>query len=215
MTIKLVLLIISVEPKLCHHASETYSQSFSRFFTIFENLPRILPPFPKRDEKDNQVQLVQLKIPYSCRYRRQGRSHSVNVRQICAPSHRGCDSTYLGPATQGRRLESSKVRHRLGVKGFRTVVGPGPRGERYVQQSPVSPFRKTLCPAGCVRSSASVRSPGWLQGVSRGEASSHIRTSLFSTSGVPNSQPVGQAAALERAEVVLLRGDQASDKVVR
>ena len=30
--------------------------------------------------------------------------------------------------------------------------------------------------------------PGWLQDVSRGEASSHIRTTLSSTSGVPNSQ---------------------------
>ena len=39
--------------------------------------------------------------------------------------------------------------------------------------------------------------------------------SYFNTSGVPNSQPVGREAALKRVEVVLLRGDQASDKVVR
>ena len=39
--------------------------------------------------------------------------------------------------------------------------------------------------------------------------------SYFNTSGVPSSQPVGQATALERVDVVLLRGDQASDRVVR
>ena len=39
--------------------------------------------------------------------------------------------------------------------------------------------------------------------------------SYFNTSGVPSSRPVGQATALERVDVVLLRGDQASDKVVR
>ena len=39
--------------------------------------------------------------------------------------------------------------------------------------------------------------------------------SYFNTSGVPNSQPVGREAALKRVELVLLRGELASDKVVR
>ena len=40
--------------------------------------------------------------------------------------------------------------------------------------------------------------------------------SYFNTSGVPTHNPATRTeAALKRVEVVLLRGDQASDKVVR